>query len=71
MENSFIKRWITGIVLVAAILVIIFFASMEVLVAVIMIFILGGAWEFNNIVFGTCIRFGGLVKNIDEGSGTR
>ncbi len=51
MENSFIKRWITGIVLVAAILVIIFFASMEVLVAVIMIFILGGAWEFNNIVF--------------------
>jgi phosphatidate cytidylyltransferase len=56
------KRWLTGIILAAAILVIILFCSTEVLAAVIAIFIFGGVWEYNNIVFGK-----GFIKEKVEG----
>ena len=52
MDNTLVKRWITGIVLLIAILAIIFLTSPEVLSAAIILVILGGVWEFNNIVFG-------------------
>ena len=52
MENVYAKRWITGIILAVVILGIIFFGSAEVLAAVITLFIIGGVWEYNNIVFG-------------------
>ncbi len=46
------KRWLTGVILAAVILVIILVGSTEALAAVITIFIFGGVWEYNNIVFG-------------------
>ncbi len=46
------KRWITGIILIVAILFIIFYTSAEILGAVIIAIIIGGMWEYNNIVFG-------------------
>jgi len=52
MDNSLAKRWITGIILIVAILFIIFYTSAEILGAVIIAIIIGGMWEFNNIVFG-------------------
>ncbi len=52
MDNTLVKRWITGIVLLVAILAIIFLSSLEVLFVAIVLIILGGVWEFNNIVFG-------------------
>lgn len=52
MENVYAKRWITGIILAAVILAIILFGSVKALAVVITIFIIGGVWEYNNIVFG-------------------
>ncbi len=52
MENVYTKRWVTGIILVAAILVIILLGSVEILAAAITLFIIGGVWEYNNIVLG-------------------
>lgn len=52
MDNTLVKRWVTGIVLLAAILAIIFLTSPEVLSVAIILVILGGVREFNNIVFG-------------------
>jgi hypothetical protein len=43
---------LTGIVLAVVIVVVILFCSAEVLAVVITIFIFGGVWEYNNIVFG-------------------
>jgi phosphatidate cytidylyltransferase len=43
---------LTGVILAAVILVIILVGSTEALAAVITIFIFGGVWEYNNIVFG-------------------
>ena len=52
MINSYVKRWLTGILLAAVMLVVIIFASAEILTAIITIFIIGGVWEYNRIVFG-------------------
>lgn len=52
MGNTLVKRWITGIILIAAILFVIFYTSVEVLAAVIILVIIGGVWEYNNLVFG-------------------
>jgi phosphatidate cytidylyltransferase len=52
MLNSFVKRWLTGILLAAVMLAVIIFASAEILAAIITIFIIGGVWEYNRIVFG-------------------
>jgi phosphatidate cytidylyltransferase len=52
MINSFVKRWLTGILLVAVLLAVIIFASAEILTAIITIFIIGGVWEYNRMVFG-------------------
>jgi phosphatidate cytidylyltransferase len=56
------KRWLTGVILAAVILVIILFGSTEALAAVITIFIFGGVWEYNKIVFGK-----GFIKEKIEG----
>jgi phosphatidate cytidylyltransferase len=50
--NSLLKRWLTGIILVPVLLIIIFFGSKEIFAAVVILFILGGVWEYNNMVFG-------------------
>lgn len=52
MLNSFVKRWLTGIILAAVLLAVIIFASAEILSAIITIFIIGGVWEYNGMVFG-------------------
>jgi phosphatidate cytidylyltransferase len=56
------KRWLTGVILAAVILVIILIGSTEALAAVITIFIFGGVWEYNKIVFGK-----GFIKEKVEG----
>ena len=52
MLNSFIKRWLTGLILAGLIFVIIVFTAPIVLTIVIAIFAVGGMWEYNNIVSG-------------------
>jgi phosphatidate cytidylyltransferase len=52
MENTYGKRWLTGLTLAAFIFVIIILGSPLLLAAVIMLFAVGGIWEYNNIVFG-------------------
>jgi phosphatidate cytidylyltransferase len=52
MINSFVKRWLTGILLAAVLLVVIIFAPAVILAAIITVFIIGGVWEYNKIVFG-------------------
>lgn len=50
MLNSFIKRWLTGLILAGMIFVIIVFTAPVVLTLVIAIFAVGGIWEYSNIV---------------------
>jgi hypothetical protein len=51
MANTFVTRWLTGLILVAVIFGIIVFAPPVGLVAVIVLVAVGGIWEYNNIVF--------------------
>ncbi len=51
IKNSNLQRWLTGIVLAAALLSIIIFGPTELLAAAIVIFVVGGVWEYNAIVF--------------------
>jgi phosphatidate cytidylyltransferase len=60
--NSYLKRWLTGIILVPVLVIIILFCSEAVFCAVIILFILCGVWEYNHIVFGN-----GFVKEKIEG----
>jgi phosphatidate cytidylyltransferase len=50
--NSFLKRWLTGIILVPMLLIVIWFGPKEIFAAIIIFFILGGVWEYNHMVFG-------------------
>lgn len=52
MINSYVKRWVTAILLLAALLSAIVYASAEILTAIITVIILGGVWEYNRMVFG-------------------
>jgi phosphatidate cytidylyltransferase len=52
IKNSNVQRWLTGIVLAAAILLFIFFGSLELLSVAIMLIAVVGIWEYNGIVFG-------------------
>ncbi len=52
IKNSNLKRWLTGIVLGAAILLIILFGSLELVAVVITLAAGVGTWEYTNIVFG-------------------
>jgi phosphatidate cytidylyltransferase len=52
IKNSNIQRWLTGIVLAAILLLIIILGPVELLTAAIALFIVGGVWEYNAIVFG-------------------
>lgn len=51
-KNSNLQRWMTGIVLAAALLLIIFLGSLELFTAAITLIIIVGIWEYNGIVFG-------------------
>ncbi len=51
-QNSNLQRWLTGIVLAAVLLLVIFLAPPVVLAIVITLAILVGVWEYNGIVFG-------------------
>ena len=52
IKNSNLQRWLTGVILAAALLLVIVFGSLELLAAVIALCIIGGVWEYNSIVFG-------------------
>ena len=61
-ENSFIKRWLTGLILAPVLVIVILFCSQTIFAALVIIFTLGGVWEYNRIVFGN-----GFVKEKIEG----
>jgi phosphatidate cytidylyltransferase len=63
MANTFVTRWLTGLILAAVIFVIILFASPCVLAAVIVLAAVGAVWEYNNIVLGK-----GFLKEKIEGT---
>jgi phosphatidate cytidylyltransferase len=52
MDNSLMKRWLTGLILAAVIFAIIIFCPVSVLTVVIALFAAGGIWEYSSIVFG-------------------
>lgn len=52
IENAYIKRWLTGILIAPVLLIVILSGSEEMFAAVVIMFILGGVWEYNTIVFG-------------------
>ena len=52
IQNSNLQRWLTGIILAVALLLVIAFGPLELLAAVITLCIIGGVWEYNGIVFG-------------------
>jgi phosphatidate cytidylyltransferase len=52
IKNSNLQRWLTGIVLAVAILLIIFLAPLELLTVVVALLIIVAVWEYNGIVFG-------------------
>jgi phosphatidate cytidylyltransferase len=52
IKSSYIKRWLTGIILAPIVFIIILFGSVKLFSSVVIIFILGGVWEYNNMVFG-------------------
>ena len=62
IKNSNLQRWLTGIVLAAALLLIIILGSLEILAVVITLVIVVGIWEYNGIVFGQ-----GFLKEKTEG----
>jgi len=51
-KNSNLQRWITGIILAAVLLAVIILGPVWLLSAAIVLFIIGGVWEYNSIVFG-------------------
>lgn len=46
------KRWVTGLILAPLLVLIIVFCSETVFAAVVIVFILGGVWEYSHMVFG-------------------
>jgi phosphatidate cytidylyltransferase len=50
--NAFIKRWLTGIIIVPVLLLVILFGNEPMFAAVVILFTFGGVWEYNNMVFG-------------------
>lgn len=51
-SNSLLKRWLTGLILAPILVLIIVFGSKEIFAALVVLFILGGVWEYNHMVFG-------------------
>jgi phosphatidate cytidylyltransferase len=60
--NSYLKRWLTGLILAPLLVMAILYCSEAVFCAIVILFILGGVWEYNHIVFGN-----GFVKEKIEG----
>jgi phosphatidate cytidylyltransferase len=52
IKSSYIKRWLTGIILAPILFIVILFGSEKIFSAVVIIVIFGGVWEYNNMVFG-------------------
>lgn len=52
IKNSNLQRWVTGIILAAILLAVIILGPVKLLTAVIILFVAGGVWEYNGIVFG-------------------
>jgi phosphatidate cytidylyltransferase len=61
-KESYLKRWITGLILGLMLLAVILCCSEAVFAVVVTVFIFGGVWEYNSIVFGK-----GFVKEKTEG----
>ncbi len=60
--NALFKRWLTGIIIVPVLLLIIFFGPEKLFAAIVTLFVLGGVWEYNNMVFGK-----GFIREKTEG----
>lgn len=52
IESAYIKRWITGLIIAPILLLIILFGGEKLFAAVVVMFIVGGVCEYNNMVFG-------------------
>jgi phosphatidate cytidylyltransferase len=61
-NNSNIKRWLTGLILAPLLVVVILFGSEKLFAALVIVFILGGVWEYNHMVFGD-----GFIKEKIQG----
>ena len=61
-DNSYLKRWLTGLILAPLLVIVILFCSETVFSTVVILFILGGVWEYNYMVFGN-----GFAKEKIEG----
>ena len=61
-SSSLFKRWLTGLIIVPVLLLVIFLGSPEIFAAVVILFILGGVWEYNHMVFGQ-----GFIREKIEG----
>ncbi len=51
-SNALFKRWLTGLILAPILVLIIVFGSKEIFAALVVLFSLGGVWEYNHMVFG-------------------
>ena len=60
--NSYLKRWLTGLILAPLLIIVILFSPEAVFCAVVILFILGGVWEYNHMVFEN-----GFVREKIEG----
>ena len=52
IENSLVKRWLTGLILAPVLITVILLCSETIFASMVIIFTLGGIWEYNKIVFG-------------------
>ncbi len=50
-ENSLIKRWVTGLIIAPILVLIILFCSKIIFAGLVIVFTLGGMWEYNKMVF--------------------
>jgi phosphatidate cytidylyltransferase len=50
--NAFIKRWLTGLIIVPLLLLVIGYGPVALFAAVVILFTFGGVWEYNHMVFG-------------------
>jgi phosphatidate cytidylyltransferase len=51
-ENSLIKRWVTGLIIAPILVMVILFSSEVIFAGLVVVFTLGGIWEYNKMVFG-------------------
>ena len=56
INNSNIKRWLTGLLLAPILVIVIVYGSEAAFAALVIIFTLGGVWEYNKMTLGNGFR---------------